>query len=96
MPELCWASSLIFVGNDPSFTDEGAGAELRQLDTTGVDVAEIQLELIEFQQNVAVTKIFFYGTPENFLSKESISKFFPLLALDFFAYFGVFLGDLGF
>ena len=75
MPELCWASSLIFVGNDPSFTDEGAGAELRQLDTTGVDVAEIQLELIEFQQNVAVTKIFFYGTPENFLSKESISIF---------------------
>ena len=49
MPELCWASSLIFVGNDPSFTDEGGGAELRQLDITGVDAAKIQLELIEFQ-----------------------------------------------
>jgi len=47
--ELCWASSLIFVGNEPSFTDEGGGAELRQLDTTGVDAAKIQLELIEFQ-----------------------------------------------
>ena len=49
MPELCWASSLVFVGNEPSFTDEGGGAELRQLDTTGVDAAKIQLELIEFQ-----------------------------------------------
>jgi len=39
------------VENDPSFTaftDEGGGAELRQLDTTGVDAAKIQLELIEF------------------------------------------------
>jgi len=52
VPELCWASSLIFVGNDPSFaafTDEGGGAVLRQLDTTGVDAAKIKLELIEFQ-----------------------------------------------
>jgi len=49
---LCWVSSLIFVGNDPSFTafaDESGGAELRQLDTTGVDAAKTQLELIEFQ-----------------------------------------------
>jgi len=49
VPELCWASSLIFVGNDPSFTDGGGGADLRQLDTTGVDTAKIKLELIEFQ-----------------------------------------------
>jgi len=49
VPELCRASSLIFVGRDPPFTDEGGGAELRQLDTTGVDAAKIQLELIEFQ-----------------------------------------------
>ena len=49
VPELCWASSLIFVGNDPSFTDEGGGAELWQLDTTGVDTAKTQLELIESQ-----------------------------------------------
>ena len=45
--ELCWASSLTFVGNDPSFpafTDEGGGAELRPLDTTGVDAAKTQLE----------------------------------------------------
>jgi len=50
VPELRWASSFIglFVGNDPSFTDEGGGAELRQLDTTGVDAVKIQLELIEF------------------------------------------------
>jgi len=51
VPQLCWASSLIFVGNDPSFTafnDEGCGAELWQLDTTGVDAAKIELELIEF------------------------------------------------
>ena len=47
--KLCWASSLTFVGNDPSFTDEGGGGELRPLDTTGVDAAKIQLELIEFQ-----------------------------------------------
>jgi len=47
--ELCWASSLIFAGNDPSFTDEGGGAELRQPDTTGVDAAKIKLELIELQ-----------------------------------------------
>jgi len=69
--ELCWASSLIglFVGNDPSFTDVGGGAELRQLDTTGVDAAQIQHELIEFQWNVAVKKIFSDGTPENVLSK---------------------------
>jgi len=49
VPELCWASSIIFVGNGPSFTDEGGGVELRQLDTTGVDAAKIQPELIEFQ-----------------------------------------------
>ena len=47
--ELCWASSLIFAGTDPSFTDEGGGAELRQPDTTGVDAAKIKLELIELQ-----------------------------------------------
>ena len=69
MPELCWASSLIFVGNDPSFTDESGEAELRKLNTTGVDAAKTQLELIEFQYNVAVKEIFFDGTPENFLSK---------------------------
>jgi len=52
VPELCWASSFIFVGNDPSFTgftDEGGGAELRKLDTTGVDAAKTKLELIKFQ-----------------------------------------------
>ena len=79
VPELCWASSLIFVGNDPSltaFTDESGGAGLRQLDTTGVDAAKTQLELIEFQSNVAVKEIYFDGTPENFLSKEDISKNF--------------------
>jgi len=38
MPELCWASSLIFVGNDLSFTDERGGAE--QLDTTGVKLLD--------------------------------------------------------
>jgi len=27
MAELCWAFSLIFVGNDPSFTAEGGGAK---------------------------------------------------------------------
>jgi len=55
--ELCWASSLVFLGNDPpfiAFTDEGGEAELWQLDPTGVYEAKIQLELIEFQQNVAV------------------------------------------
>jgi len=39
---------LIFVGNDPlftAFTDEGGGAELWQLGTTGVDAAKTQLEL---------------------------------------------------
>jgi len=75
VPELCWAFSLIFVDNDSSCTD-GGGAELRQLETTDVDAAKIQLELIEFQHNVAVKEIFFVGTPENLLSKESISKFF--------------------
>jgi len=57
VPELCWAPWLIFLGNDPSFivfTDEGGGTELRQLDTAGVYAAKIQLELIEFQQNVAL------------------------------------------
>jgi len=49
VPELCWTCSLIFVGNDSSFTDEGGGAELRQLDSTGVDAAKIKVELIEFQ-----------------------------------------------
>jgi len=52
VPELCWASSLLFVVNDPSFTaftDESGGAELRQLATTGVDAAKTQLESIEFQ-----------------------------------------------
>jgi len=47
--EVCWASSLIFIGNNPSFTaftDEGGAAEL---DTTGVDAAKTQLELVEFQ-----------------------------------------------
>jgi len=28
-------------GNEPSFTDEGVGAELQQLDTTSVDAAKI-------------------------------------------------------
>jgi len=46
---------------------------LRQLDTTGVDAAKTQLELLELQY-VAVKEIFFDGTPENFLSKEGISK----------------------
>jgi len=49
VPKRCWSSSFIFAGNDPSFTDEGGGAELWQLDTTGVDAAKIKLELIEFQ-----------------------------------------------
>jgi len=40
---------LVFVGNDPLFTDERGGTELRQLDTTGVNAAKTQLELIEFQ-----------------------------------------------
>jgi len=70
---------LIFVVNNPSFTafiDESGGAELRQLDTTGVDAAKTKLELIEFQYNVAVKEIFFDGTPKNFMSKEGISKIF--------------------
>jgi len=33
--------SLIFAGNDPSFTDESGKVELRQLDATGVDTAKI-------------------------------------------------------
>jgi len=41
--ELCWAFSLIFVGNN-SLTDEGVRVELRQLDTTGVEAAKIELE----------------------------------------------------
>jgi len=49
LPELYWASSLIFASNNPSFTNESDGAELQQLDTTGVDAAKTQLELIEFQ-----------------------------------------------
>jgi len=39
------------IGKDPSFTaftDESGRAELHQLDTTGVDAAKTQLELIEF------------------------------------------------
>jgi len=52
-------------GNDPSFTafaDEGGGAELWPLDTTptGVDAAKIQLELIEFQENVVAVKELFF------------------------------------
>ena len=49
VPELCWATSPKFVGNDTSFTaftDEGVGAELQ---STGVDAAKTQLEVIEFQ-----------------------------------------------
>jgi len=45
-----------------------------------VDAAKIKLELIEFQQNVAVKEIFFDDTPEDFLSIEGISNFFPLFA----------------
>ena len=41
--------SLIFEGNNLSLTDEGGGVELRQLDTTGVEAAKIQLEVTEFQ-----------------------------------------------
>jgi len=84
VPELCWASSLIFVGNDLSFTaftDEGGEAELRHLDIIGVDAAKIKLELIEFQQNVAAKYIFLDGTPENFLPKEYISKIFRPLTI---------------
>jgi len=44
VPEVFWASSLIFVGNGPSFTDESGRAELWQLDTTGMDAAKTQLE----------------------------------------------------
>jgi len=29
--EVCWAFSLIFVGNDPSFTGGGGGAELQHV-----------------------------------------------------------------
>jgi len=49
---LCRSSAghlRLYLGNDPSFTDEGGGAELWQLDTTAIDAAKIQLELIEFQ-----------------------------------------------
>jgi len=45
-----------------------------------VDAAKTQLELIQFQQNVAVKEIFFDGTPENFLSKEGIPKIFSTLS----------------
>jgi len=47
--KICWVFSLISVGNNSSFTDEGGGAEIQQLDTTGVDTAKIQLEVTEFQ-----------------------------------------------
>jgi len=40
VPELCWASTIIFVGNDPSFTDDGGREDLWQLETTGVDAAQ--------------------------------------------------------
>jgi len=49
VPDLCCTSSLIYLGNEQSFTDEGGGAELRQLDTTAVDADKVQTELIEFQ-----------------------------------------------
>jgi len=46
--KICWAFSLIFVGNILSLTDEIVWAELRQLGTIGVDAAKNQLEVIEF------------------------------------------------
>jgi len=48
VPWTTLAFSLIFVGNNSSPTDESVWAELRQLDTTGVDAAKNQLEVIEF------------------------------------------------
>ena len=44
-----------------------------------VDVAKIQLELIEFQENIAVKEIFCNCTPETFWSKEGLFGNFPLL-----------------
>jgi len=51
VPELCWGFSLIFISNYSSFTDEGGGAELRQLDTTGCGRSQNSsgTEIIEFQ-----------------------------------------------
>jgi len=75
--ELCWASSLIFVGNDPSFTaftDKGGGAELRPLDTTGVNAAKIQLEFIEFQQNVVAVKEIFLMTHLETSCQRKVSR----------------------
>ena len=44
-----------------------------------VDSAKIQLELIEFQENVAVKELFCYCTPEMFWSKEGFLSNFPVL-----------------
>ena len=43
------------------------------------DVAKIQLELIEFQENVAMKEIFGDCTPETFWSKDKLFGNFPLL-----------------
>jgi len=92
--ELCWASSLIFVGNDQSFTaftDEGGGAELRhQRSSDEGGGAELRHHWCRRSQNSSGNnwipiecssseRNIFDGTPENFLSKELSPKFFPLL-----------------
>jgi len=53
---VCWVFSLIYVSNNSSFTDEGGGAELRQLDTTGCGRSQNSsgMEVTEFQWNAAV------------------------------------------
>jgi len=54
--------------------------KLRELDTTGVDAAKTQLELVEFQQNVAVKEIFLMAHLRTSCQRKVSPKFFPLLA----------------
>jgi len=80
---------LLFVGNDPSFTDESGGAELRQLS---------QLKFLRCLGLTAAAGGANYPTV-NVKLEPPLGLYFSFSILlvfsSFFAFFGVFVGDLG-
>ncbi|XP_068229496.1 general transcription factor II-I repeat domain-containing protein 2-like [Palaemon carinicauda] len=70
---------LLFIQNPFLVTDITELSVEANLTWKWVDAAKIQLELIDFQENVALKQVFCDCTPETFWSKEGSPANFPTL-----------------
>ncbi|XP_068241112.1 general transcription factor II-I repeat domain-containing protein 2B-like [Palaemon carinicauda] len=70
---------LLFIQNPFLVTDITEFSVEANLTWKWVDAAKIQLELIDFQENVALKQVFCDCTPETFWSKEGSPANFPTL-----------------